>query len=120
MPVLGCSPRPHRLDDGLSCGFYRLDASLSSSYIEPACVVLGSPILIVVSVICRDQCIYTIRNTDNICTDLYILMKPQSKLGYLGCGLSNYFKSKNRSCCNLMFTDLLKVVETTCITLVDN
>ena len=46
-------------------------------------------------------------------------MKPQSKLGYLGCGLSNYFKSKNRSCCNLMFTDLLKVVETTCISLVD-
>ena len=23
-------------------------------------------------------------NTDNICTDLYILLKPQSKLGYLG------------------------------------
>ena len=26
-----------------------------------------------------------IRNTDNICTDLYILLKPQSELGYLGC-----------------------------------
>ena len=25
-----------------------------------------------------------IRNTDNICTDLYILLKPQSELGYLG------------------------------------
>ena len=23
-------------------------------------------------------------NTDNICTDLYILLKPQSELGYLG------------------------------------
>ena len=25
-----------------------------------------------------------LRNTDNICTDLYILLKPQSELGYLG------------------------------------
>ena len=25
-----------------------------------------------------------LRNTNNICTDLYILLKPQSKLGYLG------------------------------------
>ena len=25
-----------------------------------------------------------LRNTDNICTDLYILLKPQSQLGYLG------------------------------------
>ena len=23
-------------------------------------------------------------NTDNVCTDLYILLKPQSELGYLG------------------------------------
>ena len=50
---------------------------------------LGSPILIVVSVIRRDQCVYylyyviQLRNTDNIRTDLYILLKPQSELGYL-------------------------------------
>ena len=25
-----------------------------------------------------------LRNTDNICTDLYMLLKPQSELGYLG------------------------------------
>ena len=36
-----------------------------------------------------------LRNTDNICTDLYILLKPQSELGYLGSNvekLSNYHK----------------------------
>ena len=25
-----------------------------------------------------------VRNTDNICTDLYILLRPQSELGCLG------------------------------------
>ena len=77
---------------------------------KPPCVVLpvptlGSPILIVVSVICRDQCVYYlyyvivyviniqyVRNTDNIRTDLYILLKPQSELGYLG---SNYRTHKH-------------------------
>ena len=29
--------------------------------------------------------IFLKRNTDNIRTDLYILLKPQSELGYLGC-----------------------------------
>ena len=35
---------------------------------------LGSPIVIIIQ----------LRNTDNIPTDLYILLKPQSELGYLG------------------------------------
>ena len=30
------------------------------------------------------NCILQLRNTDNIRTDLYILLKPQSELGYLG------------------------------------
>ena len=64
-------------------------------------VIVGSPILIVVSIIYRDQCIYYLYNviiyyliynyviniqfcnTDNICTDLYISLKPQSELGCL-------------------------------------
>ena len=33
-----------------------------------------------------------LRNTDNICTDLYILLKPQSELGYLG--LYRVYKKK--------------------------
>ena len=33
-------------------------------------------------------------NTDNICTDLYILLKPQSELGYLG-SKSRYYKEGN-------------------------
>ena len=34
---------------------------------------------------CQPYVINTqLRNTDNICTDLYILLKPQSELGYLG------------------------------------
>ena len=31
-----------------------------------------------------------LRNTDNICTDLYILVKPQSQLGYLGVDVMEY------------------------------
>ena len=57
--------------------------------------ILGSPIQTVVSVIYRDQCMHLqctylyviniqIRNTGNVCTDLFILLKPQSELGYLG------------------------------------
>ena len=38
-----------------------------------------------------------LRKTDNICTDLHILLKPQSKLGYLGSEVTynNYSKTRN-------------------------
>ena len=74
------------------------------------CPILGSPIVIVVSVIRRDQYIYylyyvIVWYTDlYICTDLYILLKPQSQLGYLGSYTLQFYATypKNTGTCTVI------------------
>ena len=55
-----------------------------------------------------------LRNTNNICTDLYILLKPQSELGYLGTNGSDWLSANHRQpkshCCLNVFSKVFAVL----------
>ena len=52
-----------------------------------------------------------LRNTDNIRTDLYILLKPQSELGYLGLGTATGIEPSHVSFTANNAPDLMEVVD---------